>query len=114
MAEIQMEYSVIRCQFNQPEVCRACGTMWAANNPPCAFYLSKHEGNVVPFGNCDRSYYETKYKGLTTKTYEIELDTDDYNPHLNCMRVFVRGNWYDCSKVILDGVCIYGEETKDG
>ena len=49
-----------------------------------------------------------------TKTYEIELDTDDYNPHLNCMRVFVRGNWYDCSKVILDGVCIYGEETKDG
>lgn len=42
-----------------------------------------------------------------------QLNEDDYNPHLNCMNVTIRGKTYKCTKVKLDGETVYDSEQED-
>lgn len=108
MYEIQMVYrDGGRCTCGCDEYNMQCHTV-AGEDVDCqCFCHPNHKPNEIPFGDCIHAVFQYCYKGLTTKTYEMEPFEDPYNWHLNCMMVTVRGRTYDCEKVILNGECIY-------
>jgi hypothetical protein len=63
----------------------------------------------VPYGDCIHAAILTQYKGVTAKSYEMEHIVDRYEPD-EYMLVKIRGKYYECDKVILDGVQIYPDE----
>ena len=112
MANIQMEYRKYSCDFNQGEICVQCFTS-AASDLGCPYF---HDGKDkdreefrVPYGACIHAVILTNYKGITTKSYEMEHIVDPYTPD-EYMLVKIRGKYYECDKVILDGVKIYPDE----
>jgi len=112
MAEIQMVYREGWCIYEQcanSDYNTQCHTQCAADTGCPFFNDGEHIPNRINFGDCIHANFKMKYKGVSTKNYEMEELEDPYNPHLNCMRVKIGRRVYDCEKVILDGKCIYND-----
>ena len=110
MANIQMEYRVYSCELDQEKICWQCFTS-CASDLECPFFhdgKDREEGRV-PYGDCIHAVCLTNYKGVTTKSYEMEHIVDPYEND-EYMLVKIRGKYYECDKVILDGVQIYPDE----
>lgn len=74
MANIQMEYRKYSCDFNQEEICEQCITS-DAGDLGCPYF---HDGKG--YGDCIHAALMTNYKGVTTKSYEMEHIVDQYTP----------------------------------
>lgn len=110
MANIQMEYREYFCELDQEEICEQCFTSCASDLGCRCFHDGKdREGRRVPYGDCIHGAILTQYKGVTTKSYEMEHVIDRYEND-EYMLVKIRGKYYECDKVILDGVQIYPDE----
>lgn len=115
MAEIQIVYREGYCTHpncfvseNYTDQCQMC----CAEDAGCKGYDSgKREEDAIPFGNCIHATWKAKYKGVSVKNYQMEKYEDAYNPHMNCMIVTIGKTNYACTKVKLDGKCIYDRET---
>lgn len=116
MAEIQMEYIEPYCEMDMnlsrgERFCTQCCTESACNLGCSRYYPGPTSDEIypviIPFGDCKHVVYDKKYKGLSTKSYQMEEEIDPYNRHLDNMRVTIRGKEYRCAKVILDGKQIY-------
>lgn len=108
MANIQMEYRVYYCNLDQEKICEQCFTP-AASDLGCPYFHDGKREGIVPYGDCIHAVLLTSYKGVTTKSYEMEHIVDPYTPD-EYMLVKIRGKYYECDKVILDGVQIYPDE----
>lgn len=123
MAEIQMEYIEPYCDMDMAlsrgeRFCTQCCT-GAANDLGCSHYYpgpTSDESHpiIIPFGDCKHVVYDKKYKGLSTKSYQMEEETDPFNRHLDNMCVTIRGKEYRCERVILDGKQIYPIDKDSG
>lgn len=117
MAEIQIVYREGYCDcpylHGYDHYTDQCQTDCAEDKGCEGYDSGKHEGNVIPFRNCIHAMWRTKYKGASVKNYQIEKYEDDYNPHMNCMIVTIGNTNYACTKVKLDGECIYDGEAED-
>lgn len=120
MAEIQMIYREGYCdlRYVNPIVadgnyCEQCHTCSGEDLGCPEFNDGRRPGEIrIPFGDCKNAKFETRYKGVTVKNYEIEPFIDDYNRHLDCMLVTIGKKQYECTKVILNGECIYSLEDE--
>lgn len=120
MANIQIQWIETSCSYNCSDFNTQCCTE-CANDLGCLHFdngQSECADNEIPFGDCKNVIYKKRYKGITTRQYEMEEREDIFNPHLSCMIVKVGRNVFHCTKVTLDGVCIYqnsyfNEETND-
>ena len=110
MAEIEIVYREPYCECMGGDFNTQCYTHAAKDLGCKMFNEGKHEKNVIPFGDCVHAAFKYKYKGMSIKNYELEEFIDDYNPHLNCMMLKTRNDWYECEKVVLNGKVIYGED----
>ena len=108
MAEIEIIYREGYCECMGGDYDTQCHTQCAEDLGCKMFNEGKHEKNVIPFGDCVHAVFKYKYKGMSIKNYELEELIDDYNPHLNCMMLKTRNDWYECEKVVLNGKVIYG------
>lgn len=108
MANIQMEYRKYFCELDQEEICEQCFTSCASDLGCLWFHDGKEEGKV-PYGDCIHAVIKTNYKCVTAKSYEMEHVIDRYE-NGEYMLVKIRGKYYECDKVILDGVQIYPDE----
>lgn len=115
MAEIQMVYREGYCDFDcvGTDYNTQCHTQCAADTGCKFFNDGEHLPNHIHFGDCIHANFRTKYKGVTTKKYDIEEMEDPYNPHLNCMLVKIGNRIYQCDKVVLDGECIYNNQEPE-
>lgn len=109
MANIQMEYRKYFCELDQDEICEQCFTSCASDLGCWRFQDDKDREGRVKDGVCIHADILTQYKGVTTKSYEMEHIVDQYTPD-EYMLVKIRGKYYECDKVILDGVQIYPDE----
>ena len=108
-ASLQIEYVEGYCQLQAKYFDEfLCGDCNMPGRADCPFYRSKSTERRID-DTCMHLGFVHKYKGMTTKSYEIEEDKEW--PGL-CMRVTVRGKEYCCSKVILDGVTIFPENEE--
>jgi hypothetical protein len=107
MANIQMEYRVYSCELDQENFCEQCLTD-AASDMGCFGFCDGND-NRIGSGSCIHANIRTAYKGITTKKYEAEVIYDPYEPD-EYMSVKIGGKYYECDKVILDGVQIYPDE----
>lgn len=113
MADIQMEYRKYKCSFGCSEICTQCLSEFASD-VDCHFFdggrtVKREDGRIcIPYGNCIHAYMEKSYKGIQVKNYEIEhienYEMGDY------MSVKIRGKYFECNKVVLDGVQIFPEQ----
>jgi hypothetical protein len=110
MADIEIIYSEGYCECMGGDYCMQCHTQVAEDLGCKMFNEGKHEKNVIPFGDCIHANFKYIYKGMSIKNYELEALDDPYNPHLNCMMLKTRNDWYQCEKVVLNGKVIYGED----
>lgn len=111
MAELQLTYRIGRCLERRSEYCEQCHTC-AADYMGCKGYdAGKHDPYVIPFGDCINAVFDIGYVGTTTNRYQMEKSEDPYNQHLNCMEVKLGRKTYECTKVVLDGKCIYNAEA---
>lgn len=115
MAEIQIVYREGYCEYGcmATDYDTQCHTQCAADMGCKFFNDGEHLPNFIPFGDCIYAHFRTKYKGVTTKKYDIEEMEYPYNPHLNCMLVKIGNRIYQCEKVILDGKCIYDNSLSE-
>ena len=109
MANIQMEYRKYFCELDEDKICEQCFTSCASDLGCWRFQDGKDREGMVPYGDCIHAVILTQYKGVTTKSYEMEHIVDQYTPD-EYMLVKIRGKYYECDKVILDGVQIYPDE----
>lgn len=109
MANIQMEYRKYFCELDEDKICEQCFTSCASDLGCWRFQDGKDRDGRVPYGDCIHAAILTQYKGVTTKSYEMEHIVDQYTPD-EYMLVKIRGKYYECDKVILDGVQIYPDE----
>ena len=107
MANIQMEYRKYFCELDQDEICEQCLT-GAASDLGCIGFCDGDD-NRITSGSCIHANIRTTYKGITTKKYEAEVIYDPYEFD-EYMSVKIGGKYYECDKVILDGVQIYPDE----
>lgn len=118
MAEIQIVYSEWKCKYGLPEFNTQCITE-AGGDTDCFGYDGGDryiDGGIriIPFGNCVNAERIYRFKGISTKSYEMEPLEDTFNMHLNCMVVTIRGKRYYCDKVKIDGKVIYNEYDDEG
>lgn len=117
MAEIEIVYEEGYCSYgmfaverNYSEQCHTC----VAEDAGCKYFDSgNHDPNVIPFGDCVHAVMQTKYKGMTVKKYDLAEVNDCYNPHLSYMILKTAGREYNCTKVILNGTCIYDRDSEE-
>lgn len=112
MADIEIIYreGYCECDCMGTKYNTQCHTQCAGDLGCGCFSDGKQRPNVIPFGDCIHAMFKYKYKGMSIKNYELEEEDDPYNPHLNCMMLKTRNNWYECEKVVLNGKVIYGED----
>lgn len=110
MANIQMEYRQYFCELDGCPFCGQCFTD-AASDLGCYTFCDGKDHNInrIPHGSCIHANIRTAYKGITTKKYEAEVIYDLYEAD-EYMSVKIGGKYFDCDKVILDGVQIYPEQ----
>lgn len=116
MANIEMVYREGYCELGdlkETDYSKQCHTCVASDAGCPCFNDGQTDSRVVPFGDCIHAKFDTKYKGMARKRYDIWKHEDDYNPHLNCMVVSTGKREYDCSKVIVDGKVIYDEDKEE-
>lgn len=113
MADIQMEYRSYTCNMCCEEFCEQCSTEFASDLG-CLYFCDgkNHEDNRIPYGDCIHAQMKNIYNGISTKNYEIEEVFDTYSCD-NYMLVKIRNKYYECDKVILDGVQIFPELPKE-
>ena len=126
MAELEFVYRIGYCELtgscdpNYLMYCDQCHTA-AADVLGCRHYNSgKTDPYHIPFGDCIHADFKYKYKGVTTKNYNIDLQEDIYNQHLTCLVVTIGKKSFECVKVTLNGKCIFnvydnakGEDLED-
>ena len=127
MAHIEITYRKGYCDFGLDEYCKFCHCDYA-KDVGCGLFDdgSREDGfrrednlrngeiiKVIPFGDCIHAKFRYGYKGMTVKNYELMEYYDTYNLHMNCMILKTRNGYYECEKVTLDGVCVYGEEVQN-
>lgn len=112
MANLQIEYEHQRCDAGSKYLCDACfGNR--ADELGCIHYGRDTQGGKYEhvYGlQCRYAHADTAYKGMTVKNYEIKEVHDPYEMYCEVM---TRNQYYKCYKVILDGVCVYGDNTAD-
>lgn len=109
MADIEIIYREGYCDCMNDNYCMQCHTCCADALGCRRFATTKHEKDVVPFGDCVWAMFKYKYKGMSVKDYELEEVNDPYNPHLDCMMLETKNARYPCKKVVLNGKVVYGE-----
>lgn len=114
MAYFQIEYIEPYCKYAMDEFCTQCCTNCAEDLGCKLFNDGRRDSkpDYLHFGDCENVIYETAYKGFSAKNYETKEFIDIYNPRLNCMILKTESGEYHCSKVILDGICIYPKESE--
>ena len=118
MAEIQMTYRVGRCRMQEcglgTNYCEQCHTSLAEDTGCRYFNAYVYDSpNIRPYGDCVHAVFDTKWKGVSTKNYEIEEINDNFYPEFDCALVHIGKKVYECTKVILDGVRIYPAEEEE-
>lgn len=116
MAEIEMRYIYPYCALHRDDYCEACHGMYA-NEFGCEFY--KKAGGRIWSDKLQKEVYcvregcayadidDTSERWVSAKNYDIHM-VDDETFGLY-MGVTINGKTSLCTKVVLNGKCIYDE-----
>ena len=113
MADIQIEYRNYICELDCDKFDMQCFS-GAASDLGCLCFCDGQDHGKQRFshGSCIHAETKTSYKGVSTKSYEMEEIFDPYSAD-DYMSVKIGKKYYDCDKVILDGVQIFPEAEKE-
>lgn len=114
MAYIQLEYDEPFCTFHHDDLfCDSCCTDLAGYENDCrsACVEEEERGVRVIYASCIHVDFRKKLKGLSVKKYEMETYYGDWTVP-QCMLVTIQGHDYYCSKVTIDGECVWPEKEE--
>ncbi len=81
---------------------------------PCPGYQSRSrkqdDGTMVIDEGCIHCKYREIHKGFQAKSYEVKPRFDNWEGHWYAT-LFVRGKFYHCIKVKIDGITVFGDDS---